>query len=129
MSSPGDDTRPRLREIAPEFGVADVERSAEYYRDVLGFDLDRFEGYGFCFAVRDGLRIGLQEVEDPPTDADPERGARDAYVWVDDADALYAEFDDAGAEFVFGPLDRDYGQREFGVADPDGYLLVFGVTT
>lgn len=124
--SPSEDDTPRFEEIAPEFGVADLARSADYYRGVLGFDLERYEEFRFAFAARDGLRIGLQEVEDPPADADPERGSRDAYVWTDDADALYAEFEDAGAEFVFGPRDRPYGQREFGVADPDGHLVVFG---
>jgi catechol 2,3-dioxygenase-like lactoylglutathione lyase family enzyme len=67
-------------------------------------------------------------------DVDPLTTAAGCYVYVDDADALYAEWDAIGV-----PTDRatgsrlqgppqlaDYGLREFALVDPSGNLLRVG---
>jgi predicted enzyme related to lactoylglutathione lyase len=120
----------QLRAIAPRFFVADVVRSANYYRDVLGFAFDRLWGEPPCFCMphRDGLTVMLGEVADNtrirPNGSDGETW--DAYVWVRDADALFAEFTAKGALVVHPPVDRDeYGNREFAVRDLDGYIIAF----
>ncbi len=48
------------------------------------------------------------------------------YVIVKDADAHCARARAAGAEILEGPLDRDYGSREYVARDPGGYLWDFG---
>lgn len=48
------------------------------------------------------------------------------YVVVKDADAHCARARAAGAEILEGPLDRDYGSREYVARDPGGYLWDFG---
>jgi uncharacterized glyoxalase superfamily protein PhnB len=48
-----------------------------------------------------------------------------AYIWVDDADALYTDFTTAGADIVCPPADTFYKNREFQVRLPDGRLLAF----
>lgn len=48
------------------------------------------------------------------------------YVVVEDADAHCARAAAAGAEILEGPLDRDYGSREYVARDPGGYLWDFG---
>ncbi len=50
----------------------------------------------------------------------------DVYVYVDDLAALYDELVGRGAEIVHGPVDQEYGIREFRVRDPHGYILAFG---
>jgi uncharacterized glyoxalase superfamily protein PhnB len=116
--------------IAPLFFVADVERAAAHYRDVLGFTVTRIWGEPPCFCMpnRDGLTIMLQQVEDTarirPNGADG--CSWDAYVWVSDADALFVVFKASGARIVHAPVDRDYyGNREFAVRDLDGYIIAF----
>ena len=55
------------------------------------------------------------------------RGVTDClYVVVADADAHCATARAAGAEILEGPLDRDYGSREYVARDPGGYLWDFG---
>ena len=85
--------------IAPYLVVDDVVATANFYRDMLGFRYDRFWGDppAFCMVKRNGIVIMLSQIEGagamrPNRLADPEGGAWDAYVWVDDADALHAEF-------------------------------------
>ena len=62
----------------------------------------------------------------PNHTADPERGAWDAYVWVDDADALYAEFTSRGVTIAREIRDEPYGCRDFEIDDCNGYRLCFG---
>ena len=119
-----------LLAVAPLFFVADVTKSAAYYRYVLGFGFDRIWGDPPCFCMphRDGLTIMLQEPDDKtrirPNGADG--CSWDAYVWVRDADALFAAFQANGADIVHAPMDRAfYGNREFAVRDLDGYIIAF----
>lgn len=53
-------------------------------------------------------------------------GAKSVYVAVDDADALYARADAAGATILEGLVERSYGSREFTVRDPEGNVWCFG---
>jgi catechol 2,3-dioxygenase-like lactoylglutathione lyase family enzyme len=109
--------------IAPYFIVDDVVATANYYRDTLGFKYERFWGDppGFCMVYRSGIIIMLSQFEEsglmrPNSKADPERSAWDAYVWVDDAEALIAR----------DICDQPYGNRDLDVEDCNGYRLCFG---
>ena len=50
----------------------------------------------------------------------------DAYLSVEDADALYAEYAAKGVEFARGLGNMPWRCREFVVKDCDGRLLAFG---
>lgn len=123
----------QLLGIAPYFLVCNVVKAAEYYRDALCFSYPQFWGVPpvFCMPRRDGLTIMLSQTHDTSI-IRPNSKARgdeswDAYVWVKDADALYAEFKPRGPIIAYEPmLKEEYGNREFGVRDLDGYLLAFG---
>jgi len=119
--------------IAPYFLVDDVVATANYYRDTLGFQYERFWGDppAFCMVYRRGIIIMLSQSTEPglmrPNSvADPERSAWDAYVWVDDADALVAEFRGTGATIARDICEQPYGNRDFDVVDCNGYRLGFG---
>jgi uncharacterized glyoxalase superfamily protein PhnB len=58
--------------------------------------------------------------------ADPDSDAWDAYVWVDDADALYDEFRAKGVRIARAICDQPYGNRDFDIEDCNGYRLCFG---
>ena len=124
--------------VAPYFVVADVVAAADWYRDVLGFRYDRLWGDPprFCMVYRAGVVVMLSQLDDAPPRAvrpnraaDPEGGAWDAYVWVDDADALHAEVAARGATIARPPCDQPYGCRDFEVDDRDGYRICFGHPT
>jgi predicted enzyme related to lactoylglutathione lyase len=119
-----------LTGISPVLLVADLDRSVAFYRDALGFDC---EVYGdppdFAVASRDAAVILLALAED---------GERlvphwqivdkmvNAYIRVDDADAIYAEVQERGARIDYTIYDAPHGFREFGVQDPDGHDIAFG---
>ena len=119
--------------IAPYFIVDDVVATANHYRDKLGFGYERFwnEPPSFCMVKRNGLIIMLAQFPQPGVKrpnhlVDPEGGAWDAYVWVDNADALHADLTSRGATIVRGLCDQEYGCRDFEVEDCNGYRLCFG---
>ena len=123
--------------VAPYFIVDDVVATANFYRDKLGFQYERFWGEPPCFAMvyRSGVTIMLSQLEKtglvrPNSAADPEgEGAWDAYVWVDNADALYEEFKGNGVTIARPLCDQMYGCRDFDIQDCNGYTLCFGHTT
>jgi uncharacterized glyoxalase superfamily protein PhnB len=49
-----------------------------------------------------------------------------AYLFVEDADVLYAEYAAHGVEFTRGLGNMPWHKREFVVKDCDGRLLAFG---
>ena len=90
----------------------------------LGFDAFPYEGeddYGF--ANRDG--IGVHLAADPGHD--PAHSHASAYLYVRDADALYAEWSRPGIGGQTLPVcATPYQLREGAHIDPDGNLIRFG---
>jgi predicted enzyme related to lactoylglutathione lyase len=120
--------------VAPYFIVDDVVVTANFYRDKMGFSYERFWGEPPCFAMvhRRGITIMLSQLEKtglmrPNSAADAEgEGAWDAYVWVDDADALCEEFKSKDVKIARDICDQPYGCRDFDIQDCNGYTLCFG---
>ena len=123
----------RYWSAAPCFIVDDVVATANYYRDKLGFRYERFWGDppSFCMVRRSGVTIMLAQLEQtgvmrPNRTVDPEGSAWDAYVWIDDADALCAEFKSMGVKIAREICNQAYGCRDFDIEDCNGYRLAFG---
>ena len=112
-----------FRRIAPVFVTTDLGRALEHY-ERLGFAVEAHEGgdhYGY--ARRDGMEIHLARVDR----IDVRTTTSCAYLWVDDAEALYQEWSDAGVDGRLQRPDRtDYGLDEGAHVDLDGNLIRFG---
>ncbi len=123
--------RAKLRSVAPQFVVPDVVRTADYYRDVLGFEILGYFADPPVFAMvrRDGveLHFGKIDAERPMRKNEMVRRGlgTDAYIWVDDINRLHAELVEKNAEIVEGPIRRVYDCVEITVRDCNGFQLVF----
>jgi predicted enzyme related to lactoylglutathione lyase len=120
---------PTLTGVSPVLLVADLDRSVAYFRDRLGFDCDVYgEPPHFGVASRDQATILLALAADP-TRLVPHWQIVDkmwnAYIRVDDVDAIYAEVQQRGAAIDYSIYDAPSGFREFGVQDPDGHDIAF----
>jgi uncharacterized glyoxalase superfamily protein PhnB len=113
----------RLGSVSPILAVRDLDAALGHYR-TLGFDVRAYEGgAAYGFVERDDVSLHL--AEDPALD----RAVNDCavYLYVNDADALYAQWRAAHpAGRLVAPVDTDYGLREGAHIDPDGNLLRFG---
>lgn len=115
-------------------GVRDVKTAVDYYTSVLGFRCPNgiFEGMGpgeggvYAIVTRDDVDIHLQICRRDVFAEKRERIESDVYLFVPDADALFAEFEAKGAIIHRPPEDEAYGLRDFVVEDPEGHRLVFG---
>jgi uncharacterized glyoxalase superfamily protein PhnB len=118
-----------INQIAPQFFTMDMQATLDYYRDKLGFDcLGTWQNPPvYAIVARDQHRINFRCAE-PPT-PNPDKYADellDAYVNIEDADALYAEYAACGVEFTRSLANMPWQKREFVVKDCDGRLLAFG---
>jgi uncharacterized glyoxalase superfamily protein PhnB len=123
-----------IRQIAPVFFTMDIPATLAYYKDKLGFeclgawpDPPGQDPPVYAIVARDQHAIHFRCAE--PSTANPDKYAEellDAYLFVEDADALYAEYAAKGLEFTRGLGDMPWRCREFVVKDCDGRLLAFG---
>jgi catechol 2,3-dioxygenase-like lactoylglutathione lyase family enzyme len=127
----------RFEAAVPQFTVADVVRTAEYYRDVLGFEIAGYwdgERAGFAtdpppvFGIvqRDRIQVFFHRADRAAIRSDRASSRYDVYIRVIGLDALVAELRAGGADIMDGPEDRIYGQREVVVRDCNGLVLAFG---
>ena len=103
---------------APVLHVADVEATAAFYRDVLGFTWD-FGDETYAVVWRDNAAIHFVRDSENP------RGVH-LFQWVKDVDSYYREIVSRGAVVAVGPVDQPYGIREFGIRDVNDVEIVFG---
>jgi uncharacterized glyoxalase superfamily protein PhnB len=117
-----------LKSVAPQIVVEDVVATAEYYRDVLGFEINGFWADPPVYAIvsRGGVEIHFGKSEKCGSSNSVVRsGSFDLYVWVDDIEGLHEELMSASANVVEGPVKRVYESTEVVVKDLNGYVLVF----
>ncbi len=108
-----------LQSISPIFPTTDMAAMQAHY-EALGFTV-HVHGSGYGTASRDGVRIHFELAEENGPAA--ERGA--AYLAVDDADALHAEWRTAAVGETSDLFDPD-SVWEAAHTDGDGNLLRFG---
>lgn len=113
----------------PVLAVQDLDRSGDWYRDVLGCELDDPDpgNWRFCRAGDVIFMLGRCP-DDPPAG---ELGAHSyvAYLRVEDVDAFHARAVAADAEVLKPPTDEPWGMREMGLRSPDGHRFMLGQAT
>lgn len=125
---------PRAR-LVPELLVSDIGRSLDFYLGICGWRvLWQRQAEGFAYLAREGAELMLEEPRGRTFLAGPlehpyGRGMN-LQTQVDDVDALYASVLAAGLVPLLALEETWYrtgavlsGNRQFVVADPDGYLL------
>lgn len=127
--------RPSGYGIEPVLLVADVEATARYYHDSLGFEINFMLGTPAGHAVvsfgpwsADPVRIQLHRVEGMQLNsANPANSLIELYISVGfSIDFLHSTYRNAGIPIVEPLTTRAWGDREFAIRDCNGFLLRFG---
>ena len=118
-----------LKAAAPVLFVREVNASAAFFRDILGFEIDFLYGEPpFYGAVsRDGAVLHLKWVHDAVFGAGrvEAEGLIMAFVSVDSIEALHAEYHAKGARFSQELTKQVWGGTDFHVVDLDGNRIAF----
>lgn len=113
----------------PQLFVRDIGAATDFYTQKLGFTLAFSYGEPSFYGqvCRGGARLNLRRVHAPVVDPDRRDSERllAASVALDDATALFREYETAGVEFVQPLRIEPWGARTFIVRDLDGNLILF----
>ena len=112
--------------LMPRLPVSDMQRSIDYYQEVLGLRLAWQTSDGgistFASGAIDVLMLVPWRGEGPPP-------PHSAYVYVEDPDGLCAEYQAAGGDVIEPVATRPHGMRDFVARDPDGHRFTLGCGT
>jgi uncharacterized glyoxalase superfamily protein PhnB len=128
----------KFSDVTPNLVVSNVERSLAFYRDVLGFAVTATVPdsgpFAFAWMQRDGVNVFLNSHDSVEEHAGlasrPIGGTATLFIVLeaDDVaagvDALFASVSPR-AKVMMPMKDQFYGMREFGIEDPDGYVIFF----
>jgi catechol 2,3-dioxygenase-like lactoylglutathione lyase family enzyme len=121
--------------LVPEFAVPimpskDLDETLAFY-ERLGFENAGASPSEWNYLIIRRGTAQLHFYSDP--EVDPLTTASSCYVFTDDADALYQAWNAIGVPTdattgsrLQGPVDTDYGMREFALVDPSGNLVRVG---
>ncbi len=125
-----------FNKLIPELSVTDINKTHEFYVDVLSFKIcyERPEDK-FIFVEKDGNQIMLEQINDNWNVGEIEypfgRGIN-FEMTISDVDAVYERIQKAGFKLFREMEIKDYEcgneivhQKQFLIQDPDGYLLRF----
>jgi uncharacterized glyoxalase superfamily protein PhnB len=118
----------RLRNITPSFTATDLQRSIAFYRDVLGFMVGeewREKGALAGVELRAGAVSLMLSQDDFARGRDRVKGVgmRLRCHTAQDIDRLAAQIKSRGGMLDQEPQDMPWGERLFGISDPDGFKL------
>jgi catechol 2,3-dioxygenase-like lactoylglutathione lyase family enzyme len=113
------------KDVMPVIRVAEMDRSVKFYSGIFGFAVvwrNRGDGGGEnCLLQWGSAELMLSTA---PHLGDPPKFTGTLYFNGDGVAELYDRVKDR-ASLAWPLSDMEYGTREFGVHDPDGYVLAF----
>ncbi len=143
-TSPGKEPLAMFAKLTPNLMVPDVNRTVEYYHEILGFDFimgvppasqeivtkyDSAKPLAFALMQQGGVQFMFQSqqsfIEELPSARDKSVGASATfYIEISNARELYQQLQ--GRTNILSQLKGTfYGKEEFCVADLNGYILCF----
>lgn len=121
------------KKCTPECGVLDVNKTVEWYKDKLGFELvmtvPQSGRYEWALMKKDSVEIMFQTKKSlgdelPPIKSLPVSGSMILYVGVDNIKEIYDELKNKVR--ICKDLHKTfYGSEEFAIEDYNGFVILF----
>lgn len=111
----------RMTALVPMLQTNDMERTRNWYREILGFRCVSAQADDWCRLERDDIAIMFMR----NAHFGSPHATATQYIYVDDVRTLWESIKDQCAA-EWGPEKMPYGLIEVAVKDPNGYLLSFG---
>jgi len=126
----------KLLSTTPVFLVADIAATMRWYQTNLQFDgraVPESPPHTFGIMSKDDIQIFLQQLEGyekPDPYENREGGVWNVYVQMEGVREFFETVSTLGDVTMVERLRRQpYGQIEFAIKDPNGYVLVFAERT
>ena len=128
----GESAKHTLQGVTPVLLVGDIAAALRWYSTHLGFSgrgVPDSPPHSFGFLTKDNVTIFLQQLDgyrQPDLYDKREGGVWHVYLSVQGIDELYETLSQAPDVTLLEPPRRQsYGQTEFVIRDPNGYVVVF----
>ena len=117
--------KPTILETRYVLAVQNLQASANYYIEKLGFTTDWAQD-GWHQLRRDSIVVILGECADDRSAFETRNHSYFAYIVVEGVDALHHEFATNGVDIHYALGSKPWGMREFGIQTIDGHRIMFG---
>ncbi|HEY7582955.1 MAG TPA: VOC family protein [Acidimicrobiia bacterium] len=120
--------------VTPTIRFVDLDEAVGFYRDRLGFKVERGDVQQGNIAISfEGLEIMLEGTRDfygetyntAIKNRIGQQSPNALYIETDDVDGLYRQYQEENLRIIDPVADRPWGQREFTVEDHLGNWLTF----
>jgi uncharacterized glyoxalase superfamily protein PhnB len=116
--------------IAPQLVVSDVRKTADYYKEILGFTIIGLVADPPVYAMveRDGFQIHFakSDTQNINTNKNYRSISYDFIIWVPEIDSFFDELKSKNVKIIENIVKRTYGSREFIIEDCDGHTILIG---
>ena len=116
----------KIKKISPQFSVANIERSIEFYTKKLGFKVDfRFEDF-YAGIIKDDYSIHFK-ASNPTTwerETKKNNDGLNVLLLVEGIEDLCKDLSNKSIPFIQPLRSMPYG-KEFHIEDPDGNIIAF----
>ena len=122
-----------VRRAGAILAVTDVQRSADFYAQKLGFEVEAtYDDPPYATLARAGMRLSLAEQGHPAEDrpgvtmnapADPSSLEVVLVLEMSGVQTAYEELSASGVRFLAEPYSPPWGGHRCFALDPDGYLI------
>ncbi|MCK9589793.1 MAG: VOC family protein [Terrimicrobiaceae bacterium] len=114
------EARPELVDLIPTLSVASLKQAVEFYASKLGFELILQSG-NYVVVGRDNVQLGFV------ADKNAIKGYKPSfYIRMARIDGYYKQVKATGVKLASELKTSSSHMKEFALADPDGYTLIFG---
>jgi catechol 2,3-dioxygenase-like lactoylglutathione lyase family enzyme len=114
------EAKPELVDLIPTLSVSSLKQAVEFYASKLGFALALQSG-NYVAVDRDNVQIGFV------FDKNATKGYKPSfYIRMVRIDEYYRQVKATGVKLTTELKTSSSNMREFSLADPDGYTLIFG---
>ncbi len=116
---------PKVLKTRFVIAVHDLQKSAAFYRDVLGFSVHTIPDPGFLFYTCGECTIWAGRCPDALPPAELGDHSYFAYLEINDINPFYDSVRAKGAKISKTIRDEPWGMREFGLVTADGHRIMF----
>ena len=114
----------QLTALIPMLETHDMEGTIAFYTEVLGFSCTGYEEGTWASLERDQVAVMFARPKEDRDNPEPVLSGS-LYFYPDQVEDIWESVKDK-AEICYPLEEFDYGVREYGIYDNNGYLLQFG---